>query len=78
MSILLTKEKSALRPYPAKLFVETTTRCDLQCPMCLKQRHDAEFLEGDISSDTFMVLMPALPTLEALVLNDNVKYEGIR
>ncbi|HAJ27233.1 MAG TPA: radical SAM protein [Syntrophus sp. (in: bacteria)] len=65
----LTKETPALRPYPAKLFVETTTRCNLQCPMCLKQRHDAEFLEGDISTDIFMALLPALPTLEVLVLN---------
>ena len=69
MNVLPTKESPALRPYPAKLFVETTTRCNLQCPMCLKQRQDAEFLEGDMSADIFMALSPALPTLEALVLN---------
>jgi len=69
MEILPTKETLALKPYPAKLFVETTTRCNLQCPMCLKQRHDAEFLEGDISEATFAALLPALPTLEALILN---------
>ncbi|MCX5828080.1 MAG: radical SAM protein, partial [Deltaproteobacteria bacterium] len=69
MNILPTKEAPALKPYPTKLFVELTTRCNLQCPMCLKQRHDAEFLEGDISTDIFMTLLPALPTLEALVLN---------
>ncbi len=69
MNIPLTKETPALRPYPAKLFVELTTRCNLQCPMCLKQRHDAEFVEGDISADIFTALLPALPTLEALVLN---------
>lgn len=69
MSITVTKETPALRPYPAKLFVETTTRCNLKCPMCLKQRHDAEFLEGDISAETFTALLPALPHLEALVLN---------
>jgi len=58
-----------LRPYPAKMFVETTTRCNLQCAMCLKQRHDAAFKEGDLSEDSFMALLPALPTLEALILN---------
>jgi putative metalloenzyme radical SAM/SPASM domain maturase len=69
MNILQTKESPALRPYPAKLFVETTTRCNLQCPMCLKQRHDAEFLEGDMSDNIFTALLPVLPTLEALILN---------
>ena len=69
LHILPIKESPALRSYPAKLFVETTTRCNLQCSMCLKQRHDSEFLEGDMSADTFMTLLPVLPTVEALVLN---------
>ncbi len=65
----LTKETPALRSYPAKMFVELTTRCNLKCSMCLKQRHDAEFREGDISADIFLNLLPALPNLDALVLN---------
>jgi len=62
-------ETPALKPYPAKLFVELTTRCNLQCPMCLKQRHDAEFLEGDMPDNIFTALLPVLPTMEALILN---------
>jgi putative metalloenzyme radical SAM/SPASM domain maturase len=59
----------ALRPHPAKLFVETTTRCNLRCPMCLKQRGDEEFREGDMSVATFRRLLPAMPAIEAVVLN---------
>ena len=59
----------ALKPYPSKIFIETTTRCNLQCPMCLKQRQDGEFSEGDMSPDTFNALLPALSTAEAVVLS---------
>ncbi len=59
----------ALRPHPTKLFVETTTRCNLKCPMCLKQRGDEEFREGDLSAETFQRLLPAMPAIEAVVLN---------
>lgn len=62
-------DSPALKTFPAKLFVETTTRCNLQCSMCLKQRQDEDFREGDLGTDIFMSLLPALPTLEALVLN---------
>ena len=27
----------ALREHPSKLFVETTSRCNLNCVMCMKQ-----------------------------------------
>jgi len=58
-----------LKPYPSKLFVETTTRCNLQCSMCLKQKKNEEFREGDMSLATFNALLPALSTAEAVVLN---------
>ncbi|HEY6873964.1 MAG TPA: radical SAM/SPASM domain-containing protein [Geobacteraceae bacterium] len=59
----------ALRPYPGKLFVETTTRCNLGCFMCVKQTNGCGMSEGDLSPERFAALAPAFPHLEALVLN---------
>ncbi|HEY6838991.1 MAG TPA: radical SAM/SPASM family putative metalloenzyme maturase [Geobacteraceae bacterium] len=57
-----------LREYPSRLFVETTTRCNLSCAMCMKQAGGGGS-EGDISPLTFLLLEPAFPRLESLVLN---------
>ena len=59
----------AFREYPAKLFVETTTRCNLGCVMCVKQTKHCEMPEGDMSPAIFAALEPGFPHLEALVLN---------
>jgi putative metalloenzyme radical SAM/SPASM domain maturase len=59
----------ALRPYPTKLFVETTTFCNLQCSMCMKQTMGSELKEGNLSMETFRALDPAFPTAESLVLS---------
>ncbi|HTG82345.1 MAG TPA: radical SAM protein, partial [Geobacteraceae bacterium] len=58
----------ALRDYPSKLFVETTSRCNLNCVMCMKQ-NDGAGGDGDLEPATFAALEGALPHLEALVLN---------
>ncbi len=57
------------RPYPSKLFVEVTTRCNLRCAMCVKQAPGQGLVEGDMTAETFARLGPAFPHLEALVLN---------
>ena len=57
------------RPYPSKLFVEVTTRCNLRCAMCVKQAPGQGLVEGDMSAETFERLAPAFPNLDALVLN---------
>lgn len=59
----------ALLARPSKLFVETTTRCNLGCFMCVKQTCDHAITEGDMSAATFAALEPAFPGLNALVLN---------
>jgi len=59
----------ALREYPSRLFVETTTRCNLRCRMCMKQTEGNCIVEGDMHPDTFAALTPALPHAEALILN---------
>lgn len=60
---------AALADHPAKLFVETTTRCNLNCLMCVKQNSGSEVCEGDLSPELFSRLEPALPGLGALILN---------
>ena len=58
-----------LRNHPSKLFVETTTRCNLHCVMCVKQAEGSRIDEGDMAASTFTALEPALPTVEALILS---------
>lgn len=38
----------ALRAYPSKLFVETTSRCNLNCVMCAKQNRNGITADGDL------------------------------
>lgn len=57
------------RPWPSKLFVETTTRCNLRCRMCVKETWDRSTMEGEMKEETFAKLAPAFQHLEALVLN---------
>ncbi|MEZ0576174.1 radical SAM/SPASM family putative metalloenzyme maturase [Halodesulfovibrio aestuarii] len=55
--------------YPSKLYVETTTRCNLRCSMCVKQVKGARIPEVDMSMEVFHKLEPAFPYLKTLLLN---------
>jgi len=55
--------------FPSKLYVETTTRCNLNCFMCVKQNRGSDVCEGDFSPELFSRLESALPHVEALILN---------
>ena len=59
----------AFRDHPSKLFVETTSRCNLNCVMCPKQNQGSGTPDGDLEPGTFAALQDAFPRLEALVLN---------
>lgn len=59
----------ALREHPGKLFVEVTTRCNMNCAMCVKQTDGGGEPEGDLSMPLFETLAPAFRGLEALILN---------
>jgi len=61
--------KATLRDFPTKLFVETTTRCNLSCFMCVKQNRGSEVHDGDFSPELFTRLEAAFPHTEALILN---------
>ncbi|HTG81918.1 MAG TPA: radical SAM/SPASM domain-containing protein [Geobacteraceae bacterium] len=63
------QESPAFATHPAKLFVETTTRCNLGCVMCVKQTDGCGMTEGEMTPALFEALAPAFPYLEALVLN---------
>ena len=56
-------------PCPGKLFVETTTRCNLGCFMCVKQTAGCAMTEGEMTPERFAALEPAFPHLETLLLN---------
>jgi len=62
-------DSPALKGHPTKLFVETTTRCNLACPMCVKQTWGRDEVEGSLAPDLFGRLRPAFPHLDALILN---------
>ncbi len=68
-SILNKTDPAVLRDYPTKLFVETTTHCNLGCFMCVKQTGECAITEGEMSTATFMAIEAALPRAEALILN---------
>ncbi|NLZ17223.1 MAG: radical SAM/SPASM family putative metalloenzyme maturase [Desulfobulbaceae bacterium] len=55
--------------YPKKVYVELTTRCNLQCPMCLKFSEGSCIEEGDLPLALFKKLAPSLAHTEFLVLN---------
>ena len=59
----------AFLAHPTKLFVETTSRCNLNCVMCPKQNQKGTGNDGDLQPGTFAALHDALPGLDALVLN---------
>jgi putative metalloenzyme radical SAM/SPASM domain maturase len=61
--------EAALRDFPTKLFVETTTRCNLNCVMCVKQNRGSEIGDGDFSPELFARLETTFPRIEALILN---------
>lgn len=56
-------------PLPARLHVEVTTRCNLKCPMCVKQAHGCRIEEADLPLSLFLRLGSVLPSVRSLVLN---------
>ena len=69
LSDLTPVSEPALLDYPSKLFVETTSRCNLNCVMCMKQNGEGGMRDGDLDLQTFQALEATLPNLDALVLN---------
>jgi len=64
-----TPAEPALDGYPAKLFIETTTFCNMTCDMCVKQAPESGIADGHLSTALFQTLKPAFSSLDALILN---------
>lgn len=56
-------------PWPRRLVVELTTRCNQRCPMCVKQSPGCGIAEGHMAWPVFERLAPAFPQLDSLVLS---------
>jgi putative metalloenzyme radical SAM/SPASM domain maturase len=73
MGLPIVQATSAGRPpfrqAPTKLFVEVTSRCNLQCAMCPKQAPGGRDHDGDMDEAVFARLAPAFPRTETLVMN---------
>lgn len=54
---------------PKKIYLETTTRCNLRCEKCIKQIKDNEICEGDMPYEVFEKILPELLSVDQLVLN---------
>ena len=57
------------RPLPEKIYVELTTRCNLRCPVCVKQAKGSCIVEDDMPLTLFQRLLPSLAHTRSLVLN---------
>lgn len=57
------------RKYPEKIYLETTTRCNLRCPMCVKFAPGSRIEEMDLDPAAFERLIPVLPHVRRLILN---------
>lgn len=55
--------------HPRKLYVETTTRCNMQCGMCVKQAPGNCISDQHLDPALYQRLAGTLPQLEGLVLN---------
>ena len=61
----LAGEGGALISGPRKLIIEVTSRCNLDCPMCLRWQIPQQ---GDMDLETFSQLRPLFPDAESIVL----------
>lgn len=54
---------------PRRLYVESTTRCNLNCAMCMKLARHTDIPEKDMGMDVFERLVPVMGGLERMMLN---------
>jgi len=54
---------------PQKVYVELTTRCNLQCKMCVKYTKGSCIPEEDMSVAVFQKILPSLTGVKTLILN---------
>lgn len=55
--------------YPSRIYLETTTRCNLSCEMCVKQSSGGGIIEGDFDINLTASLDPAIPNISSIILS---------
>lgn len=55
--------------FPSRIYLETTTRCNLACDMCVKQSSDGCIAEGDFSGEMITSIESTLPYINTLILS---------
>lgn len=55
--------------YPSRVYLETTTRCNLLCDMCVKQSSSGGIIEGDFNYSMVPAIESVLPHVKSLILN---------
>lgn len=55
--------------HPKKIYLETTTRCNLQCRMCVKYAAASCIPERDMPVEVFNQLLASFSDVESLILN---------
>lgn len=57
------------KPFPSKIYLETTTRCNLNCGMCVKHTSGSGMTEGDFDINLLSSIKPALAHVQSLILS---------
>jgi len=55
--------------HPSAIYLETTTKCNLNCAMCVKNTDPGCIPDNDFPINLFEKIAPALPHAETLILN---------
>lgn len=55
--------------HPRKIYIELTTRCNLQCSMCVKYAPGSCIPESDMDLSVFQALLPSLAHADTVILN---------
>jgi len=55
--------------HPSRIYLETTTRCNLKCEMCVKQSSGDGIIEGNFEIDMVSSIDAALPNISSLILS---------
>jgi len=69
-----------LKNHPSAIYLETTTRCNLNCAMCVKNTDPGCIPDKDFPVNLFENITPALPYAETLILNgigEPLLYPGL-
>lgn len=55
--------------HPSVIYLESTTRCNLSCEMCVKQSSGGEITEEDFNPGMISSIEPVLPYISTLILS---------